>query len=143
MTPFEPERPDYIEAVQALHAEVPLSATLGIELTTVKPGEVSAVLKLRPEVTQQGGVAHAGTITALADTVCGLAAFSLMPAGVGILSVNINVSLMRPAAGERLRAVGRVIKAGKRVYFTEAEVFTGDDSDEKLAAKVSATMTAV
>lgn len=146
MTPFEPERPDYVDAVHAFHDTVPLSTTLGIVLTSVKPGEVFAELKLTPKVTQQDGVAHAGTITALADTVCGLAAYSLMPEGARILSVNINVSLMRPGAGERLRAVGRVIKAGKRVYFTEAEVYAGDESEEpgeKLAAKVTATMTVV
>ena len=146
MTPFEPERPDYVEAVHALHAEVPLSVTLGIAVTAVKPGEISAELKLTPKVTQQSGVAHAGAITALADTVCGLAAYSLMPAGVDVLSVNINVSLIRPGVGARLRAVGRVIKAGTRIYFTEAEVFAGDglkESGEKLAAKVSAVMTAV
>ena len=143
MTNFQSRREDHIEAVHALHARVPLSATLGIELTAVTSGEVSAALKLRSELTQQDGVAHAGTITALADTVCGLAAYSLMPAGVGILSVNLNVSLMRPGTGEQLHAVGRVVKAGKRIYFTEAEVYAGDGAGEKLVAKVSATMTTV
>lgn len=143
MTSFQPKREDFAEAVHTLHDAVGLSTLLGIELTTVTPGEVTATLKLKPEITQQDGVAHAGTITALADTVCGLAAYSLMPAGVGILSVNLNVALMRPGAGEYLRATGRVTKAGRRIYFTEAEVYADDGSDEKLVAKVSATMTIV
>ena len=91
-------------------------------------------------------MAHAGTITALADTVCGLAAYSLMPAGVGILSVNLNVALMRPGAGEYLRATGRVTKAGRRIYFTEAEVYAGDgtsESSKTLVTRVCATMTVV
>ena len=143
MTSFQPGREDYAEAVHALHARTPLAKSMEVRLTSVAPGEVSAEMRLTTEVTQQHGVAHAGTIATLADIVCGLAAYSLMAEGVGVMSVNINLSLLRPAEGERLRAVGRVIKAGKRIYFTEAEVYAGDDAAEALAARVSATMTSV
>ena len=97
-----------------------------VELISVTAGEVTAEMKLTPELTQQHGVAHAGTIATLADIVCGLAAYSLMAEGMSVVSVNINLSLMRPAAGVQLRAVGRVIKAGKNLFFTEAELYTGD-----------------
>jgi len=146
VTEFPPKSEDYAEAVRALHAKTPLAMSMGVEVTSVKPGEVVAEMRLTPDVTQQHGVAHAGTIATLADIVCGLAAYSLMAEGVSVMSVNINISLMRPAAGERLRAVGRVIKAGKNLFFTEAEVYAGDESREsgdKLVAKVSATMTVV
>lgn len=143
MTKFEPKREDFAEAVRALHAKTGLAQSMGVELISVKPGEVVAEMKLTPELTQQHGAAHAGTIASLADIVCGLAAYSLMPDGLSVVSVNINLSLMRPAKGERLRAVGRVVKAGERIYFTEAEVIVGHDPDTKPVAKVSATMTTV
>ena len=46
MTNFQSRREDHIEAVHALHARVPLSATLGIELTAVTSGEVSAARRI-------------------------------------------------------------------------------------------------
>lgn len=140
MTEFLPKRENFVDAVRALHARTGLAGSMGVELIAVAPGQVTAEMKLTPDLTQQHGVAHAGVIASLADIACGLAAYSLMPDGLSVVSVNINLSLMRPAAGERLRAVGRVVKAGERIYFTEAELFAGND---KPVARVSATMTSV
>ncbi len=143
VTEFQPKREDYDDAVRALHARTGLAGSTGVELISVAPGQVTAEMKLTPDLTQQHGVAHAGAIASLADIACGLAAYSLMPVGSSVVSININLSLMRPAAGERLRAVGRVVKAGERIYFTEAELFVGDDLETKPVARVSATMTSV
>jgi len=143
MTEFQPARPDFAEAVRNLHEETPLAAHMGVTLVRIEPGRVTAELILKPEHTQQHGYAHAGTIAALADVVCGLAAYSLMDEGRSVVSININLSLMRPATGERLRADGRVVKAGQKIYFTEADIYAVNHTGEKLAAKASATMTAV
>ena len=146
MTSFQPRREDFVDAVRALHAQTGLAKSMKVELISVTAGEVTAEMKLTTALTQQHGVAHAGTIATLADIVCGLAAYSLMAEGMSVVSVNINLSLMRPAAGVQLRAVGRVIKAGKNLFFTEAELYTGDETEESYAkpgAKVSATMTSV
>jgi len=141
VTKFEAKRDDYGEAVRALHAGTPLAQSMGVDLTSVEPGRVTAVMPLRPEFSQQHGVAHAGALASIADMVCGLAAYSLMDEHSSVMSVNINVSLMRPAGGERLRAEGWVVKAGRKIYFTEAEIFADDGPGERLTTKVSATMT--
>ncbi len=143
MTVLKPARDDYIEAVRDLHARTPLAKTMGVELDIIEPGRVTAFLPLRPELCQQHGVAHAGTLASLADMVCGLAAYSLMDEGSSVMSVNINISLMRPAETERLRAEGRVVKAGKKVYFTEADIFADSAAGERLTTKVTATMVRV
>jgi len=143
MTEFHPARPDFAEAVRNLHKTTPLAIDMGVTLVRVEPGGVTAEMILKPEFTQQHGYAHAGTIATLADVVCGLAAYSLMDEGRSVVSININLSLMRPAKGEKLRADGRVVKAGRKIYFTEADIYAVDQTGEKLAAKASATMTAV
>lgn len=142
MTGFKPQREDFADAVRTLHANAPLSIELGVELDDIQPGHVSAYLPMKPAITQQHGYAHAGALAGLADIVCGLAAYSLVEAGASVLSVNINLSLLRPAEGDRLRADGRVVKAGRRIYFTEAEIYAVDESGERLVAKATATMTA-
>jgi acyl-coenzyme A thioesterase PaaI-like protein len=42
----------------------------------------------RPDLTQQHGFLHAGVVTAVLDSACGYAALSLMPEGVGVLTVD-------------------------------------------------------
>ena len=65
-----------------------------VELISVTAGEVTAEMKLTPELTQQHGVAHAGTIAALADIVCGLSAYSLMADGLSF-DVKVDAHALR------------------------------------------------
>lgn len=141
MSLFEPKRADFAQAVSDLHKNAPLSCELGVTLDTIEPGFVSALMPCKRAVTQQHGFVHAGAIATLADIVCGLAAYTLIEADASVLSVNINLSLMRPAGGDYLRGEGRVIIAGRRIYFTEAEIIAVSKSGEKLVAKATATMT--
>src|SRR6185369_1918668 len=86
---------------------------LGATLERVEPGAVDIALPFREDLTQQQLFVHAGAISSIADSACGYAAYSLMPAGVNILSVEFKVNLLAPAEGERFLAEGRVIRAGK------------------------------
>ena len=142
MKKYTPKHNRYREAVRELHSSAPFCAQVGIELIDIEPGAVMARAPLKPGLTQQHGYAHAGMIATLADTVCGLAAYSLMADGQSVLSSSINLSLMRPAGGEVLRACGRVIKAGNRVYYTEADIYSGNGETEQLVARAAATMMA-
>jgi len=114
-----------------------LLALMGAELSRVASGEVDIALRFRDDLAQQNGSLHAGTIAAIADTACGLAALSMMDAGSGVVSVEFKLNLLVPAAGERFLARGRVVRAGKNITFTEGEVV----ADEKtVVATITATM---
>lgn len=137
---FKPRRDDFVRAVNEFHDRTPLAVEYGIVLDRIEPGRVITSMPLRKELTQQDGIAHAGTLASVADVACGLAAYSLMAEGDNVLSVHFSISLMRPARGHKLKADGRVVKAGRRLYFTEAEVFAEDKAGEKLVAKAAITM---
>jgi uncharacterized protein (TIGR00369 family) len=92
---------------------------------------------------QQHGFVHAGIVTTLADTACGYAAFSLMPASAGVLTTEFKVNLLAPAAGERLIAVGRVVKPGRTLTVTQGEVHAESEGKRKLVAIITATLMAV
>src|SRR2546422_11412768 len=83
---------------------------IGAELSLIEPGTVEITLPFRADLTQQHGHLHGGMITTIADTACGYAAYSLMPAGSEVLSVEFKVNLLRPARGERFVARAEVIK---------------------------------
>ena len=76
-------------------------------------------------------------------SACGYAALSLMPEGVGVLSVEFKVNLMKPAAGELFRAVARVIRAGRTLSVCGAEVQAPRGGEVTTIAVLQGTMMAV
>lgn len=88
-------------------------ACLGAALEAVRPGRVEISLAFRPELSQQHGFFHAGIVSTIADSAGGYAAFTLFAADAGVLTVEFKVNLLAPADGERVVAVGEVIRSGR------------------------------
>jgi len=137
---FLPPDPDFAAKARATFAGQPFMAAIGAELVRVAPGEVDIVLPFRADLTQQHGYLHAGVVTALVDTACGCAAFTLMPAGSGVVSVEYKVNLLAPAVGERMLARGRVLRAGRTLTVCSGEVLAVTGNEEKPVAAMLATM---
>jgi uncharacterized protein (TIGR00369 family) len=131
-----------IEArVRASFERQPAMALIGATLLRVAPGEVDVAFEHRAELTQQNGFIHAGVLSMAADSACGYAAFTLMPAGADVLSVEFKLNLLRPAAGARYVARGSVLKPGRTITATRGDVFAiGEDGRETLVAAMQATM---
>jgi len=140
---FTPKVANFEERVRASFDRQPFMQTIGASLARVAPGEAEIVMAVTPRLGQQHGFVHAGVVSALADTACGYAAFSLMPASAGVLTAEFKVNLLAPAAGERLVAVGRVVKPGRTLTVTQAEVFAETGSERRLVALLTATLMAV
>ena len=109
---------------------------IGADLTVISPGRVEAELALGQQHLQQRGFAHGGLTATLADLVAGFAAVTLIPDDWGLVTSDLKISYLHPGVGRRMRAVGWVLKPGRRLHFCEAEVWC----DEVLIAKASATM---
>jgi len=121
-----------------------LMALLGAELTHVTPGRVQITLARRPEVCQQHGYVHAGATSAIADSAGGYAALTLMPATSEVLTVEYKVNLLAPAAGDRLEAIGTVLKSGRTLSVCQLEVYAlGEHDERKLVAAGQQTLISV
>jgi uncharacterized protein (TIGR00369 family) len=131
---------DFEERVRASFSQQKLLVTLGAEISLVRAGEVHLLAPFDDRFTQQDGFLHAGTVTTLMDSACGYAAYSLMPVGSRVLSVEFKVNLLSPARGERFRTEGRVIKAGRTITVCEGKLFSIQGTDETLCAIMQATM---
>jgi uncharacterized protein (TIGR00369 family) len=118
-------------------------ATLGARLLRVAPGEVDVEVAARDDLVQQHGFLHAGVVSSAADSACGYAALSLMPAGAAVLSIEFKTNLLAPATGERIVASGRVIRAGRTVTVCWADVTAYANGTERLVATMVATMMTV
>src|SRR5579883_1180075 len=113
---------DTIARVQASFSRQRAMALLGAQMVEVEAGRTKIVLPFREDLTQQHGFVHAGIITAIVDSACGYAALSLMPPGVGVLTIEFKVNLLNPAAGERFVARGQVVKPGRTIMVCTGEV---------------------
>jgi uncharacterized protein (TIGR00369 family) len=117
--------------------------TIGASVQSVRRGEVEIVLPFADHILQQHGFIHAGAVATIADSACGYAALSVMPADAAVLTTEFKINLLSPAKGERLRAVGRVVRAGKKLVITMGEVFADEGGASKQVALVTATMMVV
>lgn len=117
-----------------------IMAVMGITLAEAAPGRVVLGMPFHPDFTQQHGFLHAGAVTAATDSACGYAAFTLMPAGAEVLTVEFKVNLLSPARGERFRFEGAVIKPGRTLMVAEGRAFAVSGGAEKLIATMTATL---
>ncbi|HEX7722733.1 MAG TPA: PaaI family thioesterase [Pyrinomonadaceae bacterium] len=114
---------------------------IGAGLSLVEPGVVEIALPYRADLLQQDGYLHAGIITTIADSACGYAAYTLMPADSNVLSVEFKVNLLRPAQGETFVARAEIIKAGRTLTVVRADVFGLEaNADRVLVATMQGTM---
>jgi uncharacterized protein (TIGR00369 family) len=134
---------DYEYRVRANFARQTAMSTIGAELRRVAPGEVDIALPFQATLAQQHGYMHAGIITAIVDSACGYAAYSLMPAGAEVLSVEYKVNFMAPAVGELFIARGRVLRAGRTLTVCAGEVYAVQGGRETAIAAMLATMIAM
>ena len=95
---------------------------LQARLLRVEPGCVELALPFSDKVTQQQGGFHGGAMGALADIAGGYAALTVMPEGMEVVTVEYKINFLSSFQGGELRATGRVLKSGKRIVVTSAEV---------------------
>lgn len=136
----DPPDPNFERRVRDSFAKQRFMATLGAQLVSVTPGEVVIELPWRDELGQQHGVLHAGAVASVADSACGYAALTLMPAGTGVMSVEFKVNLLATGRGNRFLARGRVRRAGRTLTICEGTVRAIDGRDEREIAIMTATM---
>ena len=95
---------------------------LGVRLLSASEGQVELAIPYSDKITQQQGGFHGGAIGALADIAGGYAALTVMPEGMEVVTVEYKINFLASHQGGEIRATGKVIKAGRRVVVTSAEV---------------------
>ena len=110
MPRFELKNPDVREVATATFAAQRAMQTLRISIARLEPGEVDLAMDYAPEYSQQNGFVHASIITAGLDNACGIAAFTLMPAGADIFDGRVQDQ----SARVRERRAVRVSRAGRQ-----------------------------
>jgi uncharacterized protein (TIGR00369 family) len=139
-SPFEAPNPGFAARVRASFARQRIMAFLGAELSRIEPGFCEIELPFKDELCQQHGFFHGGVIGTIADSAGGYAGFSLMPEDASVLTVEYKLNLVAPADGECLVARGRVIKPGRTLMVSRADVSVRKDDRETLCATLLQTL---
>jgi uncharacterized protein (TIGR00369 family) len=120
-----PADPHFADRIRASFGRQKAMALIGASLARVEAGAVEIQLPYREDITQQKGFVHGGIIGMIADTACGYAAFSLMPADCSLVTVEYKINILAPAVSS-LVARGEVVKAGRTLTIARAEVYAQD-----------------
>ncbi|HEY4636915.1 MAG TPA: PaaI family thioesterase, partial [Burkholderiales bacterium] len=97
---FEPKDPGFAARVRDSFSRQKAMDLIGARLTLVEPGTTEVTLAYRPDLTQQKAYVHGGILGMIADSACGYAAYSLMPAGASLVTVDYKINILAPAKGD-------------------------------------------
>jgi len=136
-------QPEYAR-VQASFERQGMMRHLGARLLRVESGLCELVLPYSDRVTQQQDGFHGGAMGALADIAGGYAGLTMAPEGMEVTTAEYKINFLAAFQGGELRATGRVVKAGRRIIVTTAEVVHVDaDGKQSPCAVMQQTLVPV
>ena len=126
-----------VEFAREYQKKIPFLQHLKIQTDALGEGTARLSLPIEPQLTNSLGTAHGGVIMSLLDVAVCTAARTLHPDSIGVITIDLSVSFIGGATGERLFADARVLKDGRSMSFVEGEAKNEDNS---LVAKAIATV---
>ena len=139
-TIFQSANPDHRARItRELNAQG-VTPLLDIVIDHQEPGRVTLSMPITSKVVQQYQVVHGGMVAVIADSASGLAAISLLPPEDGVLSIEFKINLLGPGRGERMIARGEVIKSGRTVIVSKADVYCVENGVETHTAILTNTL---
>lgn len=128
------------ERIAASFARQRAMELIRAELASVSEGSVDIRLPHWRGVEQQHGFVHGGIVSMIADSAAGYAAMTVTPDDASVLSVEFKLNLMAPAQGDALIARGKVVRPGRTLIITQAEVYALVGERETLCALMQQTI---
>ncbi|HMD07241.1 MAG TPA: PaaI family thioesterase [Candidatus Acidoferrum sp.] len=116
----------YETALRRRTNEAGATSLLGLSLESLEKGHVVFTMKTKPRHKQLHGVVHGGVLATVADTVAAIAAYTTVPKGTEIATVELKINFLEPVPGGRIKAVGRVLRTGRNFVVTECEIYKED-----------------
>ena len=127
------------ELVRQRMKESQSSELLGFDVESVHDGRAVFRLDVHPRHKQIHGVVHGGILAALADTTGAIAAYTVIPRGVELATLELKINYLEPVPGGTVKAEAQVLRAGRNFIVVECGIYNESGS---LAAKASMTFTA-
>lgn len=135
-----PANPAFAEAVTASFNKQSAMHLIRATLPVVEHGRTEIHIPHWDGIEQQHGFVHGGVVGMIADSAAGYAAMTMVPASASVLTVEFKMNLVAPADGDKLIARGEVVRPGRTLIVTRAEVFAVKHDKETLCALMQQTI---
>jgi len=132
--------PHFAERVRASFERQNAMELIQATMPLIEHGRTEIHLPHWPGIEQQHGFVHGGVVGMIADSAAGYAAMTVVPASASVLTVEYKMNLVAPADGDTLIARGKVVRPGRTLIVTQAEVFAVKDGRETLCALMQQTI---
>jgi uncharacterized protein (TIGR00369 family) len=123
-----PRNPKFREETRRIFSAAGFTHAMDFQLQEVEHGICAIRMPVGQPHLQQHGLIHGGVLAALADEAAGLAATTVIAAEQLVLTVELKVNFLRPAASSPVICRGEVIRAGRQLIFTEARTYQEEDN---------------
>jgi uncharacterized protein (TIGR00369 family) len=130
---------DAVELVRLRLRQSKATELLGFDVESVHEGRAVLRMDVLPHHKQVHGVVHGGILAALADTTAAIAAYTVLPMGTEIATLELKINYLEPVPGGRVLADAKVLRKGRNFIVTECDIFIADGA---LAAKAILTFSA-
>jgi uncharacterized protein (TIGR00369 family) len=110
-----------------------------IRIGSVTPGEVTIELPFDKRFSGPPGQFPASMVGAAGDVAAVSSCLSMLPRGWAVATLDFTAKMTGAAKGEKLRAKGRVLQAGRTNSVGAADIYIVSDGNEILCGTVLAT----
>ena len=140
---YIPKNPLFRDIIEFTRQKNRFMQYIGFSLTKIEAGYMEGEAPFINALEQQDGLVHGGVIATVADLVTGFAAYSMVEAGNKVVTSDLKVSYFSPGKGQKIFARGWVVKPGKRLQYCEGEIYTVQNNEYQLIAKVLSIMAVI
>ena len=114
-----------------------MATTIPMKPTLIESGQVTFEVQADQHHLNPLGDVHGGFAATVLDTVTGCAIHTVLEAGAGYGTIDLNIKMCRPIPQNRpLTAIGQLINTSKNLAISEGKII---DEDGKLYAHATAT----
>lgn len=136
--PMEMTGLEFLQAMIEDHiSPASISKTIPMQPTEISEGSVTFKAQADHNHLNPLGGVHGGFAATVLDSVTGCAVHTMLPAGVGYGTIDLNVKMCRPIPqNQALIATGKVINLSKNLGISKGKII---DEEGKLYAYATAT----
>ena len=129
---------EFLQAMAAGHIpRASISETIPMDMKEFSAGTAIFMVKAGNQHLNPLGGVHGGFAATVLDSVTGCAIHTLLDAGVGYGTIDLNIKMCRPIPKDKeLTAIGKTINMSKNLGISEGRIV---DEDGKLYAHATAT----
>jgi acyl-coenzyme A thioesterase PaaI-like protein len=125
--------------IEAFASALDFVREYAIRIVSIEPGEVTIELPFEARFSGPPGQFPASIVGTAGDVAAVTSCLSLLPRGWALATLDFTVKMTGVAKGERLRARGRVLQAGRTNSVGAADIYVVSGDSEILCGTVLAT----